>query len=86
MAKIKVQISIDENLLNRIDAYSDDNFMTRSGFITMASTQVLDADEIRKNVRSVAKSLRTIADNGYVTPEQLANLEEYERMISVLGM
>lgn len=39
----RINITLDEDLLSRIDDYADSNSLTRSGFIALACSQYLDA-------------------------------------------
>lgn len=43
---MRVQISIDDNLLEKIDEYAKKNYLSRSGFISMASVQYLNQLEV----------------------------------------
>ena len=43
---MKVNVSIDEELMARIDRYADENYMSRSGLITLACTQYLNQFEV----------------------------------------
>lgn len=38
----RVNITIDENLLNKIDSYSKKRYLSRSGFISLAISTYLD--------------------------------------------
>lgn len=84
MAKIKVQITMDEELLARLDSWADDSYQTRSGLITVAVSQYLNQVEGIKAVKGVALSLRKIADSGAVTEEQMKELEDWGRALDVL--
>lgn len=85
MSKVKVQITMDEELLSRLDAWADDSYMTRSGLITVAVSQYLNQVEAVKAVKGVALSLRKIADSGFVTDEQMKELEDWGRAIDILA-
>jgi hypothetical protein len=39
LLKMKVTITLDDDLMQRVDAYSDENYMSRSGLISFACTQ-----------------------------------------------
>ena len=39
---MKVQVSLDERLVERIDSFADANYMSRSGFISFATCQYLN--------------------------------------------
>lgn len=85
MAKVKkVQITIDEKLLERIDNYADDNYMSRSGLLCLAAAQYLNANEVIGFVKDMSLAMRKIADTGNVDDETMAKLEDFERMSKIL--
>lgn len=81
MAKVKINVTIDEDLLCRADSYCDDNFMTRSGFICHCVNQFLNGQDAIKAVKEMSSSMRKIADKGEVDPETRRDLEDYERLV-----
>lgn len=85
MAKVKVQITMDEELLSRLDSWADDNYLTRSGLITVAVGQYLNQVEAVKSVKGIALSLRKIADTGNVTDAQMKELEDFGRAVEILA-
>lgn len=83
---MKVQMSINDELLAKIDSYTKANYMTRSGFVSMACAQYLLAHEMQATLRELALCMREIADKGAVDKEQLDRLEDIERTLKVLQM
>jgi metal-responsive CopG/Arc/MetJ family transcriptional regulator len=43
---MKIQISIDDRLLERVDKYADENYMSRSGFASLAMSQYLNQNDM----------------------------------------
>jgi metal-responsive CopG/Arc/MetJ family transcriptional regulator len=84
MAKIKVQITVDEELLARVDEYAEDNYMNRSGLFCLATNQFLNAQAATKAVVEMAIAMRRIADKGEVDEETLNQLEQFEKMCKVM--
>lgn len=80
----KVQISVDDELLKRIDNYSDRNYLSRSGLITLACSQYLNQAEVVTAVRDMALCMRKIADAGTVDAETQKQLEDFERLAQLL--
>lgn len=83
----KIQISIDDNLLDRIDTYADNNYLTRSGFITLATSQFLNTQDVTKAIKDMAVCMQKISDNadkGTVTKEMLQELEDFNRIAKML--
>lgn len=84
MAKIKVQITVDEELLNKIDDYADDNYTTRSSVFVQGAAQIVNQAALIAAVKNMSLAMRKIADTGIVTPDELKQLEDFERAASYL--
>lgn len=81
---MKVQITLDDALMERVDAYADENYMSRSGLLSLAVTQYLNAAEVTKAIKEMAVCMRKIADNGTVDHETMKQLEDFERLAKML--
>lgn len=81
---MKVQITLDDALMERVDAYADENYMSRSGLLSLAVTQYLNAAEVTKAIKEMAVCMRKIADNGTVDHEIMKQLEDFERLAKML--
>lgn len=84
MAKIKVQITVDEELLNKIDDYADDNYTTRSSVFVQGAAQIVNQAALIAAVKNMSLAMRKIADTGIVTPDELKQLEDFERAANYL--
>lgn len=81
---MKVGITLDDNLVARIDNYADENYMSRSGFITLACTQFLNTAEVAGALKTLSVAMRKIADTGKVDHETMEELEDFERIAKML--
>lgn len=81
---MKVQVSMDNALVQRLDQYADDNYMSRSALVTLALTQFLNAQEVTSAVKDMAICIRKIADTGEVDNETQQKLSDLERRCKVL--
>jgi metal-responsive CopG/Arc/MetJ family transcriptional regulator len=81
---MKVGIALDDELMKRIDAYADENYMSRSGLISLACTQFLNAADVTKAIKDMALAMRKIADTGKVDHETMEQLEDFERLSKLL--
>lgn len=81
----KVQISIDDGLLARIDDYADSNYMSRSGLITFATNQFLSTAQMVKAVTDMSVTMRKIADNNCVDDDTMHKLEDFERLAKLFA-
>lgn len=81
----KVQLSLAEDLVTRMDKYGEENYFSRSGLVTVALTQYLNANEIKTALVDMALSMRKIADNNAVDEETLEKLKDLERVAMVFA-
>lgn len=77
---MKVQVSLDDELVNRIDSYADANYMSRSGLISYATTQFLNQSDVIMAIKNISLAMSKIADTGNIDEETMQQLKDYERM------
>lgn len=80
----KVQLSIDENLMDRIDNYADENYMSRSGFFTLAASQFLNQAEVVFAIRDLSLAMQKIAKDKKIDSDTMERLEDFERLSRML--
>ena len=85
MAKVKVNVTIDEGLLERIDEYAEDNFITRSGLVQLAMSQFLTANEATNALVEISLSLKKIAQSGSFSEDDLRQLQGLEQLAIMLS-
>lgn len=81
---MKINISLDDELVKRIEQYADANYMSRSGFISLACTQYLASADIVTAIKNISLAMSKIADTGEVDEETQKQLEDYERLANLL--
>lgn len=81
---MKVNVSLDDELMVRIDNYADNNYMSRSGFISLACTQYLNSMEVMSLIKEMAFNIRKIADTQKIDDETKKQLESFELMAKML--
>lgn len=81
---MKVQITLDDELMHRIDAYADENYMTRSGLISLSCVQFLNQQEAFSLVKQMSVTLQKIAETGNVDTETRRELDDYERLCRMI--
>lgn len=81
---VKFNISADENLIARADAYAEKNYMTRSGLVSLALTQFLNQNDIVQAVQDIAFYMRKIADNQTLSEEEMNELKDFETLAKML--
>lgn len=85
MAKVKVNVTLDEDLLRRIDDYADVNYLNRSSVVSLATTQFLNTADVSKAICDLAFSVRKIADTGTIDDDTRKKLEDFERLSRILS-
>ena len=81
---MKLTISLDDKLVERVDNYADSNYMSRSGFISFACSQFLNSAEVMIMVKDMSLAMRKIADTSTIDDETMRQLEDFERLAKML--
>ena len=66
----KVNISLDDELLSRVDIFCDKNYMSRSGFFSFISAQYLNQYDLIFAINSMANTLKRF-ENGEIKDDVL---------------
>lgn len=80
MAKIKVQITLEEDLLNQVDEYCDKNYMNRSWLISQSLVKVLNEQKVVDSIANISIALKKVADNGVMDENMKKELEDFETL------
>lgn len=80
----KINVSIDDKLLERIDNFADENYMSRSGLISLACTQFISSNELISLIKEMAFNIRKIADTQKIDDEIMKQLENFEVMAKMM--
>lgn len=80
----KVQISIDDKLLERIDTFADENYISRSGLISMGMSDYLTSKETLRLIKNLGIAIQKIADQGNVDEDTLRDIEDYGRLFKLV--
>lgn len=81
---MKINISLDDALLAKIDEYASRNYTSRSGLISQALVQYFNTAECLKAVQDVSFALMKIADTGSCDEQTLEQLKDFERLTKLL--
>lgn len=80
----KVQISIDDKLLSRIDTYADENYISRSGLISMGMSEYLNTKETMLLIKNLNLAVQKIADQGIVDDDTLQDIQDFQRLCKMV--
>ena len=81
---MRVNLSLSEELVSKLDKYAKDNFMTRSAVVSFACNQFLTSFEVVDLMRQVTLCMREIADKGAVDEKSMKELEDMEYLLKVI--
>lgn len=80
MAKAKLQITMDEDLLREVDDYCDKNFMNRSWLISQALVQVLNQQKVIDSIANISIALKNVSEKGEIDDETKREMEQFEAL------
>lgn len=81
----RIQISLNEKLLVRVDNFCEKNYLTRSGFLAMCCTQFLDGQEILEQMGAITEILNKFSNDQELTSDELEKLESYQKLCDMYG-
>lgn len=77
----KINITIADELLEKIERVATANYTTKSGLISAACASYIRQQELLFAVQDGLAAISKIADLQIVSEEDMAQLEEFERTI-----
>ena len=80
----KVNISISEGLLERVDEYCRENSLSRSGLISLSLNQYLTSQEVIVLLRNLNSTMQKIAEGNMLEEEIVLKLREYQHIINMM--
>jgi len=80
MAKAKLQITMDEELLNAVDQYCDKNFMNRSWLISQSLVQVINQQKMIDSIVNISVAMKNVSEKGEIDENTRKEMETFETM------
>lgn len=81
---MKLQISLDDELVARIDNCADKNYMSRSGFISQACVQLLNQTELVSSVNRISYACQKVAETNHLDDETIEQFKEFELLAKIM--
>ena len=85
MSKVKINITLDENLLNDVDDYCDENYMSRSALISMSLVQVINQQKIIDSLRDASIAIKKASEVGHIDEETRKTLEDFQALSRLMA-
>lgn len=83
MAKVKVQITMEDDLLNMLDNYCDKNYMNRSIAISQAVSQVVMQQKLIDSISELSYAVKLCIEKGQFDEETQNKIKEFEVLAKV---
>ena len=81
---MKVNITVNDDLMKRIDKYVKENYTNRSSFFSFSALQVLNSQDVVTFIRELTLAVKKVADSGVIDDETVQKLEDFERLAKML--
>lgn len=82
---MKVQLSIDDDLMNKADEYAKKNYLTRSGLVSMVLSQFLEYKDISSTLGSMLDIMNDLNSSVSMDDEGKEKLKELEGVYKVMS-
>lgn len=84
MAKTKINITIDDDLLDAVDDYCDKNYLNRSMLISQSLVNVLNQQKIIDSISNVSFALKKCAETGSLDADTKKQMETFEALTKLM--
>lgn len=82
---MKINITVPDELLERVDNYCEANYLKRSTVFQLGVAQLVNQREAVQALSSMAMTLRKIAEEGKIDEETQRELADFERVCQLIG-
>lgn len=80
---MKINITIDDELLSRADDFAKKNYLSRSGLISYALNDYLTQKELFSAIASMGISMQKLADKKEIDDDFKAELENFYKLAAI---
>lgn len=81
---MKINISINDDLLSKADSYAEQNFLSRSGLISLALTQLLNQYEMINTVKQLGALIENVSQASDLDEALRSQLDDFKRISALL--
>lgn len=78
MAKAKIQITMDDELLKSVDDYCDKHYMNRSWMISQAVIQLVNQQKMFDAITDMSFALKKAIEQGTIDDDMKKEMEAFE--------
>lgn len=84
MSKIKVQITMEEDLLNDVNDYCDKFYINRSVMVTQACLQLINQQKLVDSFQELSIAIRKCVESGEFNTDTKRQLEQFETFCKLI--
>lgn len=77
---LRINFTVNEQLLEKIDSFAEKHYMTRSAVISYACSQIIAAEEMKEILKSMNVTLQTMFKAFEANPDYKLSEEEEKQL------
>ena len=81
---MKIQISIDDNLLVRADTFANQNYLSRSGLVALSLSHYLRQEELLSSIKNCSLAIQKVAHEGKLDPKTVELFNEFQTVSNIV--
>lgn len=81
---MKVQLSINDELMKKVDEYADANYFTRSSLFTVAVTDYINSKMFLNAMQDFTVAVQQIAEKNEIDEDTKQELKKMEVLVEML--
>lgn len=85
MSKTKVNITIEQKLLDDVDAYCDKNYISRSTLISQAVVQEINKQKVIDSLRDASFAIRKVAETGNIDEDTQKVFDDFQAIARIMA-
>lgn len=82
---MKVQISVNDDLLKKVDEYCERNYSNRSAVFAQGANTLILQESIPYYLSEIAVAFKTISDKNEIDEDSKKKLEQFYQLSMILG-
>lgn len=82
---MKINITVPDELLERVDNYCEENYLKRSTVFQLGVAQFVNQREAVQAISSISMTLKKIAAEGKIDEETQRELADFERVCQLIA-
>lgn len=84
MAKVKVQITLEDTLLSNLDSYCEKNYINRSAALSLMASQFLMQQQLMDSLSDLSYAMKVCAEKGGLDSETEEKVKEFELLAKIV--